>query len=59
VTLTEAAAVLGLSPSTLRTQARAGILHAKREGRDWTVTPREVERYRENRLGKRGRPRKA
>jgi len=46
VTLKEAAVVLGLEPDTLRKQAQRGVLHAERRGRDWWVTPAEVERYR-------------
>jgi excisionase family DNA binding protein len=50
MTLTEAAERLGLSPSTLRVQIRNGRLKARKVGRDWHVTPAEVERYRrENR----------
>lgn len=50
LTLTEAAALLDLSPVTLRVQVRNGKLKARKQGRDWFVTPREVERYRaENR----------
>jgi excisionase family DNA binding protein len=45
MTLPEAARALGLSESTLRNQIRKGKLHARKVGRDWTVTPREVERY--------------
>ena len=59
MTLTEAGAQLGLSPATLRSQIRNGALRGTMVGKTWTVTPREVERYRVNRLGKRGRPRKA
>jgi len=46
LTLTEAAARLGLAASTLRVQIRNGKLRAKKVGRDWTVSSREVERYR-------------
>ena len=46
LTLIEAAARLGLAASTLRVQIRNGKLRAKKVGRDWTVTEREVERYR-------------
>lgn len=46
MTLNEAAAILGLSPDTLRWQVRNGRLRAKKVGPIWTVTPREVERYR-------------
>jgi excisionase family DNA binding protein len=53
VTLTEAGASLGLSPATLRVQIRNGKLRATKTGRDWHVTPREVERYRAESLGRR------
>ena len=46
MTLIEAAARLGLSPTTLRVQIRNGKMRAKKVGRDWHVTPAEVERYR-------------
>ena len=46
MTLKEAAALLHLSPTTLRLQIRNGKLKAKKIGRDWWVTPKEVERYR-------------
>jgi excisionase family DNA binding protein len=46
VTLTEAATLLGLSPDTLRWQVRNEKLQAKKVGRDWIVTVREVRRYR-------------
>ena len=56
MTLTEAAAQLGLAPSTLRRQIHNGALRGTLVGKTWTVTPREVERYRTDHLGKRGRP---
>ena len=46
MTLTEAAEVLGIEPGTLRVQIHKGKLKARKVGRDWTVTPKEVERYR-------------
>jgi excisionase family DNA binding protein len=46
MTLIEAAALLGLDASTLRHQIRNGKLRAEKIGRDWHVTPDEVERYR-------------
>ena len=50
MTLTEAAAVLGVSTANLRQQIAKGKLKAVKRGRDWWVTPKEVERYaRENR----------
>lgn len=50
MTLTEAASLLGRDPATLRQQIAKGKLRAEKRGRDWWVTPKEVERYaRENR----------
>lgn len=52
MTLKEAAELLGVTPDTLRQQIAAGKLHARKVGRDWHVSPREVERYRaEHRRG--------
>jgi excisionase family DNA binding protein len=45
LTLTEAAALLNLSPVTLRVQVRNGKLKAVKRGRDWHVSQREVDRY--------------
>lgn len=58
LTLAEAAARLGLSPSTLRGQIGKGRLRARLIGKTWTVSEREVERYRAESLGKIGRPSK-
>lgn len=50
MTLIEAAASLGVTAATLRQQIAKGRLRARKVGRDWHVTAREVERYRtENR----------
>jgi excisionase family DNA binding protein len=46
MTLTEAAATLGVTPATLRQQIARGKLRAVKRGRDWWVSRREVERYR-------------
>jgi excisionase family DNA binding protein len=46
MTLTEAAAALGVTAATLRQQIANGKLGGRKVGRDWSVTPREVERYR-------------
>lgn len=46
LTLKEAAAHLGLSPSTLRVQIRNGKLRGRKVGSVWTVSEREAERYR-------------
>lgn len=51
MTLKEAAALLGVTPDTLRQRIHAGTLKARKIGRDWSVTPKEVERYREARKG--------
>ena len=53
MTTTEAAALLGLSPDTVRRQIENGAIKARKVGRDWHVTPSEVERYRRVSLGKR------
>lgn len=55
MTLAQAATLLGLSPSTLRHQAQAGRLRATLVGKTYTVTEREVERYRAESVGKPGR----
>jgi excisionase family DNA binding protein len=56
LTLTEAAARLGVAASTLRHQVQAGRLRARLIGKTYVVTEREVERYRREHLGKPGRP---
>lgn len=45
LSLAEAAARLGLSPSTLRWQIRNGKLRAVKVGPLWTVSEKEVRRY--------------
>lgn len=50
MTIPEAAATLGLRPATLRQQIANGKLRAQKVGRDWSVTPAEVERYRKEHL---------
>lgn len=52
MTLIQAAERLGVQPATLRQQIANGKIRAKKVGRDWWVTDREVERYRaESRRG--------
>jgi excisionase family DNA binding protein len=58
MTLNEAAAALGVAAATLRSQVRNGRLRATKRGRDWHVTPGEVERYRRESRGHPGRPSK-
>ena len=45
LTLNEAAEYLDRHPDTLRQQAGRGVLKAVKVGRDWLVSPIEVERY--------------
>jgi excisionase family DNA binding protein len=53
--LAQAAAQLGLSPSTLRNQIKAGRLRGRMVGKTWTVTERELARYAAESQGKPGR----
>ena len=53
MTTNEAATLLDLSPKTVRRQIENGAIAATKRGRDWWVTPAEVERYRRDSLGKR------
>lgn len=46
MTLKEAAASLGVTPDNLRGAIARGALKATKLGRDWIVTPKEVEKYR-------------
>ena len=52
MTLAEAAADLGLDTSTLRRQIARGSLRARKVGPVWTVSRREVDRYRAASLGR-------
>lgn len=45
MTIPEAAAALGLSPSTLRLQVKLRKLRAHKMGGAWYVSPSEVARY--------------
>ena len=45
MTLTEAAAIIGVTAATLRQQIANGKRRATKRGRDWWVTKGEVERY--------------
>lgn len=58
MTIKEAAEALGLSAQTIRNQVTAGRLAATKHGRDWWLTPAEVERYRRESLSRPGRHRK-
>lgn len=50
MTLNEAAALLGITPDTLRQAIHRGTLRANKHGRDWFVTPAQVEKYRQEHL---------
>ena len=50
LTLAQAGDRLGLSAATLRKQVHNGKLRATLVGKTWTVTEREVERYRKENM---------
>ena len=56
LTLTEAAAELGISAATLRHQVQVGRLTARLFGKTYVITTEELERYRASSLGRPGRP---
>jgi len=56
LTLTEAAAQLGISSATLRHQVQGGRLAARLFGKTYVITADELARYRATSLGKPGRP---
>ena len=56
LTLTQAAAELGISAATLRHQVQLGRMKARLFGKTYVVTETEVNRYRATSLGKPGRP---
>jgi excisionase family DNA binding protein len=56
LTIAEAAARLGLAPSTLRAQIANGRLKATKVGPVWTVSERELARYQRENAGRPGRP---
>jgi excisionase family DNA binding protein len=55
LTLAQAGDLLGIRASTLRRQIANGKLSGTLVGKTWTVTEREVERYRSESLGRPGR----
>jgi excisionase family DNA binding protein len=56
LTLTEAAAELGISAATLRHQVQGGRLAARKFGKTYVITADELARYRATSLGRPGRP---
>jgi len=59
IPLGEAARRYGLSTNTLRLLAGRGRLKARKLGRDWVTTPRDMEAYLASRANTRPGPRKA
>ena len=59
LSLAQAADRLGIAPVTLRVAVGRGRFHARKIGKTWVTTDAEVDRYRREHLGRRGRPRKA
>ena len=54
MTLIDAASELGLSPATLRRQIANGALRGRKVGNTWTITRRELDRYRVEHRGRTG-----
>ncbi len=44
LTVTQAAALLGVTPQRVRALIKAGILEAEKWGRDWQISAESVER---------------
>jgi excisionase family DNA binding protein len=55
MTVTEAAAKLGVKPVTVRAAIERGRMRATKHGPNWWVTDSAVETYRSLHLGKPGR----
>ena len=45
MTVNQAATILAIQPATVRQAIASGRLKATKRGRDWWLTPSEVERY--------------
>jgi excisionase family DNA binding protein len=54
LTTEEVAERLGLRVETVQNLIRLGRLPARKVGRQWMVAPRDVEAYRQQRLGRKG-----
>lgn len=55
MTLRQAAEALGVSADSLRNQIHNGRLRARKVGPVWTISERELERYRRESRGQPGR----
>ena len=58
LSLAEAADRLGVAAVTLRVAVGRGRFKARKIGKTWVTNDAEVDRYRREHLGRRGRPRK-
>lgn len=54
MTLKQAAAILGITPDSLRQAIARGTLKATKRGRDWWVTQKAVDDYRKHKALERG-----
>ena len=48
LTTNEAAELLGLKPESVQKYCNRKQIHAIKFGRDWFITPKEIERFRKN-----------
>jgi len=55
ITVTAAAALLGVTPQRVRFMIKAGKLQAKKWGRDWQIDAESVERYKKERAEREAR----
>lgn len=58
LTAGEAASLLGVSPTTIRSYVRRKHINGTKRGRDWFFTRAEVERVRANPPQRTGRPKR-
>lgn len=56
LTVPQAAALLGLSPSSVRHFINRGMIKGEKRGRDWFITQEEVDRYNRERRGPGAKP---
>ena len=56
ITVTAAAALLGVTPQRVRALIKAGILEAEKWGRDWQVNAESVEKRRKGMKQKKREP---
>ena len=56
ITVTQAAALLGVTPQRVRALIKAGILEAEKWGRDWQIDAESVEKRRKGMEQKKREP---